>query len=179
MSKHTLIARLFASSMTLALLNITPAHAQFSTNSNEPVTGSADDADYQAGLTVLSGQVDVRQGSTRVLADVMKIHSQDNTGSGQGTFNNVDRIEALGNFYFLTPDQEVRGQQGIYERKTDTFTVSGDVILVQNDSNIVTGETLTYNLSDNSARVAGSCKGRRCGSNGRVSILIKNTRSTS
>lgn len=151
-----------------------PASAQFATNSTAPIKGSADKVDYQQEVTVLSGQVDIRQDDVRILSDVMKIFSGSES-AGAEAFNDVRRIEAIGNFYYITPEQEVRGERGIYESETDTFTVSGDVILLQGKDNIVTGDRLIYSLSDNNARVVGTCKGRKCGKEGRVSILIKNS----
>ncbi len=157
----------------VSCLAANPASAQFAPNSSAPIKGSADNADYRADLTVLSGQVDVRQADVRILSDVMKIYSRDGGVQG-GAFENVNRIEAIGNFYYITPEQEVKGDQGVYEQETDTFTVTGDVILVQGEDNVVTGEKLIYNLTNNEARIVGTCKGRKCGSKGRVNILIKN-----
>ena len=148
------------------------AQAQFARNSDAPIEADADDIINSSGVTILSGQVDVRQGETRILSDVMKIYGGA-TGLGPET-SDVSRIEATGNFYYLTPDQEVRGNNGVYTKESDTFTVTGDVILLQGE-NVVTGDTLIYNLATEKARVVGSCKGRRCGSKGRVKILIKNT----
>ena len=152
------------------------AQAQFARNSDAPIEADADDIINSSGVTILSGQVDVRQGETRILSDVMKIYGGA-TGLGPET-SDVSRIEATGNFYYLTPDQEVRGNNGVYTKESDTFTVTGDVILLQGE-NVVTGDTLIYNLATEKARVVGSCKGRRCGSKGRVKILIKNTGSQS
>ena len=167
------IVRLVGTGLVCSVLS-TAASAQFAPNSKAPIKGSADNADYQADLTVLSGQVDVRQGDVRILSDVMKIYSSGGAAQG-GAFDNVSRIEAIGNFYYITPDQEVRGEKGVYVQSTDTFTVSGDVILVQGKDNVVTGDKLIYNLGKNEARVVGTCQGRKCGSEGRVNILIKNT----
>ena len=148
------------------------AQAQFSRDTSSPIDATADDIVNSAGVTILSGQVDVRQGQTRVLADTMKIYGG---SAGQAAATEaITRIEAIGNFYYITPEQEVRGNQGIYTRETDTFTVTGDVILLQGE-NVVSGDSLLYNLTTQDARVVGSCKGRRCGSNGRVKILINNT----
>lgn len=155
----------------------TNAQAQFAPNSTAPINGSADKADYQTDMTVLTGQVDVRQGDVRILSDVMKIHSA-SSGVGGGTFDNVNKIEAIGNFYYITPEQEVRGAQGIYDRASNSFTVTGDVILLQGEENVVTGDRLIYNLSTNEAKMVGTCQGRRCGSTGRVNILIKNAQNS-
>lgn len=149
------------------------ANAQFARNSNAPTDIAADSAVYEQGLTILTGQVDVRQEEVRILSDLMKIYS--GQGSGTDALEDIRRIEATGNFYYITPDQEVRGDKGVYVRATDSFTVTGNVILLQGEDNVVTGDKLIYQLSTNEARVVGSCKGRRCGRKGRVNILIKNT----
>ena len=47
------------------------AQAQFSRNGNAPIEADADDIVNSAGVTVLSGQVDVRQGDTRILSDCL------------------------------------------------------------------------------------------------------------
>lgn len=151
------------------------ASAQFAPDSNAPISGSADNAEYKPNLTVLSGQVDVRQGDVRILADTMRIHSSQGSAGQNGAFDDVSKIEAIGNFYYITPDQEVKGDRGVYQSATEDFTVTGNVILLQGEDNVVTGERLIYNLNTEEARVIGTCKGRKCGSNGRVNILIKNT----
>jgi len=160
--------------LTMLMAWSVPASAQFARNSNAPINGSADNVDYRQDVTVLSGQVDVRQGEVRILSDTMKIYNG-GSGTGSAAFDNVERIEAIGNFFYLTPDQEVRGTKGVYEQVSDTFTVTGDVILLQGPDNVVTGEKLVYNLTSNQARVVGTCKGRKCGRTGRVNILIKNS----
>lgn len=149
----------------------TPARAQFAADSDAPIDIGADTADYQPGVAVLSGQVDVRQADVRILADRMRIYS---AGGGDDPTQGITRIEADGNFYYLTPNQEVRGTAGLYEAASETFTVTGDVILLQGD-NVVTGERLIYDLTTEQARVVGTCQGRRCGREGRVRILIKQT----
>ncbi len=162
----------------LALLVSGPAYAQFATDSNAPIDAGADSITYGSGLIKLSGQVDVRQGDVRILSDAMDIYTG-NQNSNDLDAQDFDRIVATGNFYYLTPEQEVRGRKGVYEQASDTFTVTGDVILLQGDDNVVTGDRLIYNLSTNQARVVGSCKGRKCGRKGRVNILIKNSGSQS
>lgn len=159
----------------LALMTLsTPSVAQFSADSNAPVTGSADDVDYRPNLTIFSGQVDVRQGEVRILSEKMRVHTADNNG-GAGGISGAHKIEAIGSFYYLTPEQEVRGNRGVYLKETETFTVTGDVVLLQGEGNVVTGDKLVYNLNDGTAKVVGTCKGRKCGSKGRVNILLKNT----
>lgn len=159
----------------IALMSLaSPAQAQFAANSDAPITGGADKVEYAKEYSVFSGQVDVRQDNVRILSDVMKVYSGQSAGGDQA-FDNVSRIEAIGNFYYITPEQEVKGDQGVYERTADNFIVTGNVILLQGEDNVVTGDRLVYTLADNKAVMTGNCKGRKCGQQGRVNILIKNT----
>jgi len=91
-------------------------------------------------------------------------------GIGISSTSSIDRIEAEEDFYYLTATQEVRGQKGVYTQASNNFVVTGDVILLQDD-NIVTGDSLTYNLDTEEARVVSNCKGRKCGRNNRVRVL--------
>jgi len=147
------------------------AQAQFASGSSAPVNITADNVTYQGDKSVLTGGVDVRQGDVRVLADQMTVLTASGASLGQG---DISKINAVGNFYYLTKDQSVRGEQGVYTRSDDTFVVTGDVIMKQADGSVITGEKLFYNIGTQNARVVGNCKGRKCGSKGRVNILIKN-----
>ena len=173
--------RYFTAVMALGASLLLPlsAQAQFAANSKAPITGSSDRAEYSPGKIIFSGQVDIRQDDVRILSDEMSVYSGDSSRvvSANEAFQDVDRIEAVGNFFYITPEQEVTGTQGVYERNKDSFTVTGDVILLQGEDNVVTGDRLVYNLSSNQATVTGSCRGRKCGSAGRVNILIKNNES--
>jgi len=155
----------------LTLILCAPAQAQFAGKSKAPVDLIADEIQSEGSTTTLRGQVDVRQGDVRVLADEVQIFGA-STGE---SVSNVTRIVANGNFYYISPEQEVRGDQGIYERATDTFTVTGNVILLQGEDNIVTGNKLFYNVGNKTARMVGNCKGRRCGTTGRVKAMLKSS----
>lgn len=167
--KH-LLSILFAASLLGAP---TGAFAQFSTNSSDAIVLDADDASTSNGLIFLSGQVDIRQGDVRLLADKVQIYT-DGSDSGLVTTSGFSRMVATGNFYYLTPGQEVRGDKGVYTQATESFVVTGDVVLLQEDS-VVTGERLNYNLTTREAKVVGGCNGRKCGKGRRVSILIRST----
>lgn len=167
------LIKLSAVALLMAAMPLT-ANAQFARDNRAPIDATADDIVNAGGTTILTGQVDVRQGDTRILADKMKIFGGVAGVNSNGAASDISRIEATGNFYYITAEQEVRGNNGVYVQATDSFTVTGDVILLQGE-NVVTGDTLIYNLTTEEARVVGTCKGRRCGSKGRVKILLKNT----
>lgn len=151
----------------------TLAHAQFSANSSAPTVLNADDATTENGVITLIGQADIRQGDVRLLADKVQIYTEGG-GGGLIATTGFTRMVATGNFYYITPDQEVRGDKGVYTRADESFVVTGDVVLLQDDS-VVTGKRLDYNLETREAKVAGSCNGRKCAKGRRVSILIRST----
>ncbi|MGB6228744.1 MAG: LptA/OstA family protein [Litorimonas sp.] len=160
-----------------ALLWGAHAHAQFAGAGGGNIELYADNAVSVKGVTTLTGQVDARQDGVRILADEMVIYSRsagaDAGGLSVGSVgNDIQRIVATGNFYYITPDQEVRGDKGVYIADSDTFKVTGDVVLTQADS-VVRGRELIYNLSTERARVVSVCQGRRCNREDRVAILIK------
>lgn len=169
------MTRLLASIFLLAVT--APAQAQFAGAGGGNIELYADDAVSAGGVTTLTGQVDARQGEVRILADKMVIYSKTggNGGGGPSVGNvagDIDRIVATGSFYYITPEQEVRGDKGVYEADSDQFTVTGEVVLVQDES-VVRGQRLVYDLATEQARVISDCKGRRCGRDRRVAILIK------
>ena len=119
------------------------AHAQLSADSTADIRIDADDAVNRNGVTILTGQVDIRQADARLLADKVEIFSDRNSGTSLITSDAITRMVATGNFFYITPDQEVRGDKGIYTADTESFVVTGDVILLQDDS-VVTGLSLIH-----------------------------------
>lgn len=164
--------------LTTTLIGFVPslAFAQFSTDSSADTVLYADNTIQSDGVVSLKGQADIRQGDVRLLADNVQIYTGDDQSGGLSSAEGISRVVAKGNFYYITPEQEVRGKQGVYTRDNDTFVVTGDVILLQEDS-VVTGSRLNYNLTTGAAEVSGSCKGRRCAKESRVAILIRSTNS--
>ena len=167
-----LLSTLLFSAATLAVP--TAAFAQFSSDSSAPTVLNADNASTENGIITLTGQADIRQGDVRLLADKVQIYTTDGGGGGLIASSDFTRVVATGNFYYITPDQEVRGNRGVYTRADESFVVTGDVILLQDDS-VVTGKQLNYNLQTREAKVGGDCRGRKCGKGQRVSILIRST----
>jgi len=113
--------------------------------------------------------------SAVILAVPATAFAQFAADSSAPTILNADNASSEnGVITYITPDQEVRGDKGVYTRADESFVVTGDVVLLQDDS-VVTGNRLNYNLQTREANVAGDCKGRKCGKGRRVSILIRST----
>jgi lipopolysaccharide export system protein LptA len=118
----------------------------------QPIMWGADEGTVTPTAISLRGRAELTQGDNRIRADRV-----------EGSISNGDltRVEAVGNVYFVTPDQTVRGDRAVYTPATDTIVLSGDVILTQGD-NVMTGGRLTYNTRTESAQMDGA------GQNGRV-----------
>lgn len=87
---------------------------------------------------------------------------------------NIRRIEARGGVTVLTKDQSASGDLGIYDLKTKTITLSGNVVVSQGQ-NVIHGERVVVDTETGNARVesGGSGAGASTGSGGRVRALIQ------
>ncbi len=147
------------------------AQAQFNFGGDAPILIDAETATYKNNITILTGNVDVRQGDAQILSDEMKIYRAPNSDSPDSAIGVVTRIEATGNFEYITPDNRVTGNKGVYVRQSGKITVTGDVALVQPSGSRVRGEKLTYFIETKSAKFGDECVGEGC--NGRVTFDIK------
>jgi lipopolysaccharide export system protein LptA len=87
---------------------------------------------------------------------------------------NIRRIEARGGVTVLTKDQSASGDLGIYDLKTKTITLSGNVVVSQGQ-NVIHGERVVVDTETGNAKVesGGSGAGASAGSGGRVRALIQ------
>jgi len=159
--------------LLFAVLAVTPTQAQFTFEGDKQILIDADRATYEGELTILEGNVDVRQGAAKILSDKMNIYRIiDTTGDATSKeLGIVSRIVASGNFKYITPDSTVTGDKGIYERSTGLIVVTGNVKLIQPSGSQVRGEKLTYNIRSKSAKFGNTCRGESC--NGRVTFNIR------
>ena len=80
------------------------------------------------------------------------------TGTPQGA-QNIRRIEARGGVTVITKDQNASGDLGIYDLKTKTITLSGNVVVSQGP-NVIHGERVVVDTTTGNARVeSGSTPG--------------------
>src|SRR5215472_9942702 len=85
---------------------------------------------------------------------------------------NIRRIEARGGVTVLTKDQSASGDLGIYDLKTKTITLSGNVVVSQGQ-NVIHGERVVVDTETGNARVESGSAGASAGSGGRVRALIQ------
>ncbi len=85
---------------------------------------------------------------------------------GPGGQQKIKRLEARGNVVVTQKEQTATGNLGIFDMRTNTVTLSGDVTMTQG-KNILRGDKLVVNLTSGVSRVESSKSG-----NGRVQGLF-------
>ena len=151
-----------------------PANAQINPDGGEIVI-EADTLDIfnDQGLTVYEGRVDAAQGDTQLRADRLELYSDpaaQNGGAGLGDMGNVVRVIAIGNVYYVTPEQVATGDRAVYEVATDIVTMTGQRVVVTQGCDVLTGTEVVMNLTTNDAQVrAAPTDGRP----GRVRTVIQ------
>lgn len=168
--------RFMACSLTalsfLALFSL-PVNAQIF-GGDAPINVLAEKATYEGGLTILVGNVDVTQGVARIQSDTMNIYRSEAEPDSAGSLKlgAVNRIDARGNFRYTTPDNDVTGDRGVYERDKGIITVTGNVKVRQPGGNTASTDKLIYNVNTETIRFSGQCQGSDC--SGRPTIRIGN-----
>jgi len=93
-------------------------------------------------------------------------------GGSKGA-QNIRRIEARGGVTVLTKDQNASGDLGIYDLKTKTITLSGNVVVSQGQ-NVIHGERVVVDTETGNARVeSGGGGAGASAAGGRVRALIQ------
>ena len=117
---------------------------------NQPVAYGADSVEYAPNRIILRGRAEATQGGNRFRADTLTLVS------GEG--GDLQRAEASGTVYFVTPDQSMRGDRAVYNLGNGEIVVTGNVILTQG-KNVLTGSRLVYNINTETARMDGAPRG--------------------
>ena len=117
--------------------------------SDQPVMYGADNGEYTPQGFALRGRAEVLQGGNRLRADSI---------NGVTSGGELQRVEATGGVYFVTPDQTMRGDRAVYDLSSGEVVVTGDVILTQGQ-NVLTGGRLVYDVDTQAARMEGAPRG--------------------
>ena len=127
-----------------------PAGAQSTANaSSAPVMYGANSGEYTSNGFALRGAAEVLQGDNRLRADSI---------NGFTSGGDLQRVEASGSVYFVTPNETIRGDRAVYTLGNGEVVVTGDVILTQG-KNVLTGGRLVYNVRTQQARMEGAPRG--------------------
>jgi lipopolysaccharide export system protein LptA len=140
----------------------------FSQNRDEPVhieSATLEVRDKEKYAT-FSGDVRVKQGDTNMRSQTLVVfYDQDKaapsaTGAkpmqaatpGPGGAQKIKRLEARGDVIVTQKDQTATGETGIFDMKTNTVTLNGNVVMTQG-RNVLRGERLVVDLTSGVSRV--------------------------
>jgi len=159
--KKNLRTRILSFAMVSLMAVITATASTAAANPadrSKPISISADASEYDenAGTQVLSGNVEISQGSMLIRADRIKVELRDNA---------LYRITGTGSpirFQQLTERNELmRGQseQISYNTETSEITFKGSAEF-EKPGQKFTGHSINYNMTELTFRAAGNDKGR-------------------
>jgi lipopolysaccharide export system protein LptA len=146
---------------------VTAAQAQIS-GKGGPIDISADNfaLDNNQKVATYKGKVELLQDQNRLRTDQLNIYfgsAPQNSGGqtaganplGGANWGDVDRLEAVGNVYFVTPTQTVRGDKAVYTKATDTLVVTGTVVALQGE-NVMKGSRLVVRVATGQTTMEGA-----------------------
>ena len=145
----------------------------FSQNRDQPVhieatTLEVRDKDKKA---TFSGDVRVKQGDTTMRCKSLLVlyEQEDEPGAkgkamqaaspGPGGQQKIKRLEAHGGVIVTQKDQTATGDSGIFEMKSNTVTLDGNVVMTQGQ-NVLRGERLVVDLTTGVSRVESGKNGQ-------------------
>jgi lipopolysaccharide export system protein LptA len=145
------------------------ASAQVDTKSKAPIDITADEAEVTNSkcLTIWRGAAEAVQDKARLRADTITVYSTPKGAGadGQPSCGETQRIVAEGHVYYVTQQQNVRGDHAVYSQAADQVVITGNVIVVQGND-VARGDKLTLNVATRDAKMESAAAG--VGKPGRV-----------
>lgn len=137
---------------------------------NGPIDMSADELELidAQHIAIWRGSVDALQGTNRMRADQVKLFFSGRAPASAGAasagapgknWGDVQRMEAEGNVFFVSPQQRARGDHAVYSLETGDLVMTGDVIVAQGQS-VVKGDKLIIEVKSGHATMVSAAKGR-------------------
>lgn len=147
----------------------------FSQNRDQPVHIEAATLEVRDKdkVATFSGNVRVKQGDTGMRCNSLLVFYEqdgDKNGAdktkplktdtpGPGGSQKIKRLEARGSVVVTQKEQTATGDLGIFDMKTNTVTLTGNVIMTQG-KNVLRGEKLVVDLANGVSRVESGKNGR-------------------
>lgn len=144
----------------------------FSQNRNEPVHIEAatlevhdkqKEATFSGDVHVTQGDTDLRCKSLVVFyeqgdSEADKKNTMPAADAGPGGQQHIKRLEARGSVIVTQKDQTVTGELGIFDMKSNTVTLTGNVLMTQG-RNVLRGQKLVVDLASGVSRVESAMNG--------------------
>jgi len=151
--------------LALVLILAAPAILALESDKEQPIELTADsvDIDESKGMSVYRGDVDLRQGSIRLLADVVTVYQRKRKAT---------KIIAEGNpvkFEQATDKGPVKGRakRAEYEVNSENLVMIGDAVLIQGKDRMQS-DRITYDRVKSVVKAGAAAKGKQ-----RVKITIE------
>ena len=154
-----------------------PASAQLARNSSAPVDITADELEVVNAqcLATYKGAAEALQDTTRLRADILKIYYKPTPEAAKAGPNGskcgseLDHMEAIGQVYYVTPQQRVHGDNAVYDKAADTMIITGDVIAIKGQD-VARGARMVIKVSTSDGQMESGPSGK--GKSGRVRTVI-------
>jgi lipopolysaccharide export system protein LptA len=145
------------------------AQAQLSAQRG-PIDITGDHMDVRDAEHVIEwkGRVEALQNDSRMRSDLLNIYYKAAPKAAGGAakpsapgadFGDIDRMEAQGDVYFVTPTEVARGDKAVYTAANDTIVITGNVVLTRGED-VGRGTRLVIDLHTNHATLEGGPTGR-------------------
>jgi lipopolysaccharide export system protein LptA len=145
----------------------------FSQNRDQPVHIEAATLEVhdKEKVATFSGDVRVKQGDTAMRSKSLVVFYEqgDESGGagktlqaaspGPGGQQKIKRLEARGGVVVTQKDQTATGETGVFDMKSNTVTLSGNVVMTQGQ-NVLRGDRLVVNLTSGVSRVESGKNGQ-------------------
>ncbi|MEO0464931.1 MAG: LptA/OstA family protein [Pseudomonadota bacterium] len=158
------LARYVLGAAASAFLLVGSASAQLSSEGG-PIRVNADTSSVleRERRVVVIGNVDIVQGDARLRADQVTLFYSDRdgeTGGGGigGSFGDIERMTAVGDVFYVTPDLKARGDTGTYNATTDVITLTGEEVVLIRGEDVATGCELELKVAEGRSNLKG-CEG--------------------
>jgi lipopolysaccharide export system protein LptA len=142
-------------------------------NSGQPVRIESTSLEVRdkSRMATFTGNVKLTQGDSTVQCKVLVVYYEDSAaGPAPGTKSGpaiagpgggkqqIKRMEAKGDVIITQKDQVASGENGLFDVKANTLTLTGNVVLTQGTS-VLNGEKMVVNLTTGVTQVESSGKG--------------------
>jgi lipopolysaccharide export system protein LptA len=163
-SRTTVRWAVWAAGAAAAALCAGAAHAQLSANKGPiDITGDSMAVHDPEHVVIWKGRVEALQDQDRLRTDLLNIYyrAAPKTPGGPKTaatpgadFGAIDRMEAIGNVYLVTPNEVAKGDKAVYTADDQTIVITGDVVLTRGE-NVGRGSRLVINIATGNSTLEG------------------------
>ena len=158
---NKILNRAGAAGLAALALAIGGAQAQIRNDAPVDVVADTVEALQSQGLLIYRGNVEAVQNTSRLRCSVLTVKFTRRGGEASGPggdFGDAERYICEGPVWYVTPREVARGNHAVFEVASNTITMTGDVVLRQ-DQNVATGDRLTVNTVTNDSKLEANAPG--------------------